>query len=581
MKNNLPYIQTVKFAFEVNSLNLKFVTFDLFDTLIKRRFGLSSNLEKNNLFQKLSIFFKIKNQAEFIKDFDNSFRSLLKKSKKEDIYLLEIYKDLIKNPKYSHLYADRLLDQHLSLEVSRLFIDERIKDLINSSTTKLNIVSDTLYSKKELKYFLNKLGVNLSKVNIFSSADYGLLKKTGNLFKKISKEKIIKYENWLHVGDNLLSDFNIPKSLGINCLHFSDNLTKRNIIKFYQNKVSGLNTKDKFDNFDDFYLNSSILSNKYVFFHSYICPIIYGFKSYIDNFFLSHSNKQIVLLGRDMFLFKDFFIKNKSNKYYYADIGRSLASRLDPVLSKKNSLLSKGEILRKYILFEGLNTKSKFDFNKEFYFVDIGHSGYIQSIFQNNGFKVKGLYLFVKNNIEDNLQKKNYDSLFHENIDKHFSSIYRIYLPLFEFFLSSPYDIIFPIDQNPLHKKIPNAFDSQQSANFANFKKLINPLSVSQGLSSEDDIKVLIKESFSIIGNELKIKKYGLWMSKYIKIDLLYNQFQYLLNLIPHDKGPYKFFKKTPSRLKARRLLISIINNKILNFFPYHLLKKIDNFLFK
>ena len=50
---------------------------------------------------------------------------------------------------------------------------------------------------------------------IFSSADYLLNKREGNLYKKAEEELNIKPENHIHVGDNEYSDIQKAKVIGI------------------------------------------------------------------------------------------------------------------------------------------------------------------------------------------------------------------------------------------------------------------------------------------------------------------------------------------------------------------------------
>ena len=67
-------------------------------------------------------------------------------------------------------------------------------------------------SLKELLDYV-KLPVKIEK--IYSSADYLLNKRTGNLYKKAEEEIGIKPEDHIHVGDNQYSDIDVANGLGI------------------------------------------------------------------------------------------------------------------------------------------------------------------------------------------------------------------------------------------------------------------------------------------------------------------------------------------------------------------------------
>ena len=70
-------------------------------------------------------------------------------------------------------------------------------------------------SSENLKEILNNLNLPVKFEKIYSSADYLLNKKSGNLYKKVEEELGIKPEEHIHVGDNSFSDIEVAKKLGI------------------------------------------------------------------------------------------------------------------------------------------------------------------------------------------------------------------------------------------------------------------------------------------------------------------------------------------------------------------------------
>jgi len=52
-------------------------------------------------------------------------------------------------------------------------------------------------------------------IDVIVSGEYGKLKSTGNLYKTVQKKYSVSYSNWLHHGDNIVSDIEAAKRLGI------------------------------------------------------------------------------------------------------------------------------------------------------------------------------------------------------------------------------------------------------------------------------------------------------------------------------------------------------------------------------
>ncbi len=58
--------------------------------------------------------------------------------------------------------------------------------------------------------------------NGYSSSDYVKNKRSGTLFKQIAKEKSLKPQQILHIGDNVNADVNVPERLGLRAIHYVD-----------------------------------------------------------------------------------------------------------------------------------------------------------------------------------------------------------------------------------------------------------------------------------------------------------------------------------------------------------------------
>ena len=112
--------------------------------------------------------------------------------------------------------SDELLKTEIEQEKKCIFINpdilpifEKYKDL------NMYCISDFYMSSESLQELFNfvKLPVKIQK--IFSSADYLLNKRTGNLYKAAEEELKISPSEHIHVGDNQYSDIDVAKGLGI------------------------------------------------------------------------------------------------------------------------------------------------------------------------------------------------------------------------------------------------------------------------------------------------------------------------------------------------------------------------------
>ncbi len=62
-------------------------------------------------------------------------------------------------------------------------------------------------------------------VAVYVSSEYGLLKKTGSLFKTVIAEQ--RTENILHIGDHIISDYVRPKQAGMKAVLYGERKSKK------------------------------------------------------------------------------------------------------------------------------------------------------------------------------------------------------------------------------------------------------------------------------------------------------------------------------------------------------------------
>ena len=108
---------------------------------------------------------------------------------------------------------------------------------------RLIAVSDTYLPLDIIESLLESAGLRDYFERIYCSCEYRLNKGSGRLFGKILEIEEISPDQILHIGDNAISDYTIPKGLGISSIHLYDewNMKRR---KFLQNLQDRENKSD-------------------------------------------------------------------------------------------------------------------------------------------------------------------------------------------------------------------------------------------------------------------------------------------------------------------------------------------------
>lgn len=203
----------------------KIISFDIWDTIIKRK----CHPEETKLATARYIVLKYesklkdkyKNIYEILKRRDEIEAKECKKNKEkgfdEECRILDVFKILEKEIfKDEFNIEDELLKEEIEAEKRVIFINPEILPIFEKyKNLKMYCISDFYMSSESLKELLDYLKIPVKIEKIYSSADYLLNKRTGNLYKKAEEELKIKPEDHIHVGDNVYSDIEMAKSLGI------------------------------------------------------------------------------------------------------------------------------------------------------------------------------------------------------------------------------------------------------------------------------------------------------------------------------------------------------------------------------
>ena len=204
----------------------KIISFDIWDTIIKRK----CHPEEVKLATARYIVLKYENK---LKDKYNNIYEILKKRDEieaeeckrnkddghdDECRILDVFKILQKEIFKEEIadISEELLKEEIEQEKRVIFINPEIVPIFEKyKDLKMYCISDFYMGAESLKELLDYLQIPVKIEKIYSSADYLLNKRSGNLYKKAEEELSIKPEEHIHVGDNQYSDIEMANSLGI------------------------------------------------------------------------------------------------------------------------------------------------------------------------------------------------------------------------------------------------------------------------------------------------------------------------------------------------------------------------------
>lgn len=232
---------------------VKIVTFDIWDTILKRKchpeeiklatckyitYKYKNKIKKE--YKTIYDILKLRNKIEWDLGIENEKKGFDREYIISDVFKklnLQLFDTIVNN------FEDELLSFELSHEKKMSFVNSEIYELINKySGCDLYCISDFYMSSKQLKELFKEKGILKYFKEIYSSADFLLNKRSGNLFNKFKNDLNIDYNSILHIGDNAVADIEIPANLGINTYKIENNSNYLNIPnrKLNYNKILGL-----------------------------------------------------------------------------------------------------------------------------------------------------------------------------------------------------------------------------------------------------------------------------------------------------------------------------------------------------
>lgn len=245
-------------------------------------------------------------------------------------FLEKIYEELSRRTDMKVECSDFIVkarEIELEIEKKHIFLDEDTINIIrenHSLGNKIILISDFYTDKNFIVEIMKMLNIEKYFNHVFISSEYGLRKSTGNLYRKVLEILNIKAEELTMYGDNIDSDYNIPRRLGIKAIH-----------KKYIDKSKVLSEEELSKVYDDILFRDIV--NKP--FNVFLADILY-FVSNLHRTLVQNKVKRVAFCSREGQLLKVLFDKYQDKyfsekkietQYFYVSRKSTLYPSLDSI----------------------------------------------------------------------------------------------------------------------------------------------------------------------------------------------------------------------------------------------------------
>ena len=297
--------------------NYEYVSFDIFDTLIKRNvikptdvFELVAKEYKRIYGKEIENYKQIRMNAEI---------NARKNSVNKEPNLNEIYNNISIKGLKSVKELEKI-EIAIELDICQKNIDFfDIYQYCCHKNKKIIITSDMYLNKEDIKKILIKNGIDKYEY-LFLSNDIKMNKHQGKIYPYILKKLGIKSSQIVHIGDSKRGDYIMPRKYGIKAILIPKDINK---LKYYYKA-----NKDKKLNFEyntiEKFINNNICLDKSEYYkigYETLGIILYGYTKWLISELKKKNIDKVFFLSREGYLLKQVFdLINDSNiesRYLY------------------------------------------------------------------------------------------------------------------------------------------------------------------------------------------------------------------------------------------------------------------------
>ncbi|WP_019552549.1 HAD family hydrolase [Propionispira raffinosivorans] len=208
-----------------------FYSFDVFDTLITRTTAtprgiftlMQQRLQEKSFSEQLSQYIRENFYALRIHS-EELARMHYQRNRVEEVTLEQIYEALgtVGNLPMAVLESLAILERHTEIDqvIGVTKNIDRVRSLVEQGERVVLIV-DAYMDAATIRQMLRKAEAFLSEIPLYVSSEYKKRKSSGILYKVVQECENVEFYNWQHVGNNLQSDVEQPRQLGIRAERFS------------------------------------------------------------------------------------------------------------------------------------------------------------------------------------------------------------------------------------------------------------------------------------------------------------------------------------------------------------------------
>ena len=347
--------------------NYEYISFDLFDTLIKRDVSSPKkifNVVENEYYKKYDE--KLNN---FVDDRILAEKEARDKFEHREPNIDEIY-DCFKN--YKKDILEKLKEIEINTEIDFCNINTLFLPIYNfclENKKKILITSDMYLNKKYIEKILKKC--NISYDYLFLSNEERCNKYSGKLYMTILVKLNINQKQIIHIGDSKRADFLNPKKYGIKSILIPKYIS--NLKYFDENKLDNLNY-----NILNSFINNRINPENDVYYrigYETLGPLLYGYTKWLIENLKKNKSYKIFFLAREGNLLKIAFDlinsdENIKSKYLYVSRRSTRVALLKSVSSleetKKVLRLKRDTNLKEFFELVGLDYNNYDNLLKKF-----------------------------------------------------------------------------------------------------------------------------------------------------------------------------------------------------------------------
>ena len=313
------------------------ITFDVFDTLLKRPF-----VNEDDLFYAVGEQLNDIDIDDFVAKRKNADKTARQTFPQKEVNIHEIYMMLY--GEYGKEKCERIKQIEIQTEINTALPNMKIYSYYQKCIElkkRIFIISDMYLPGDIIKEILSHIGVVVYE-KLYSSCDYRKTKwENGDLFDLCLKENSIKPSQSLHIGDNKRADIDMAKKIGMDAYQVIENgigLSQYRSYKFITNKknVKYYSRLKKF-------IDSSIPNEKSIAFrtgYEIFGPMLCHYIKWLQSIVRLHDIKTILFFSRDGYVLKKAYDLLRDDgvktKYFYL----SRRSIVVALLSYSNSLES-------------------------------------------------------------------------------------------------------------------------------------------------------------------------------------------------------------------------------------------------